>query len=181
MIPIRTASADDSADLARVQVDSYRTTYAGILPPDYLARLSYSEQEQDWRAWRSFHPKDILLVAESDDGEIVGYALGRPGLSNIAPYDSELAALHVRGRCQRQGIGRQLVATVATQLERQGCSSLMLWVLDKNPSRLFYERLGAQLIGEQTIELGQDVMAVEVAYGWPNIKSLCGTGQTHAP
>ena len=53
----------------------------------------------------------------------------------------------------------------------------MLWVLDRNPSRLFYERLGGQLIGEQTIELGQDVTSVEVAYGWPNIKSLCGASE----
>ena len=117
---------DDSAGLARVQVDSYRTTYASILPHHYLAHLSYSEQGQDWCNWRSLHPDDILYVAENDNGEIVGYALGRPGVSNITPYDSELVALHVRRLCQRQGIGRQLVATMAKQLEQQGCSSLIL-------------------------------------------------------
>jgi hypothetical protein len=68
---------------------------------------------------------------------------------------------------------------VAKQLKQQGCSSLMLWVLARNPSRRFHERPGAQLIGEQTITLGEDdATSVEVAYGWPDIESLCG-GESH--
>jgi len=53
---------------------------------------------------------------------------------------------------------------------------LMLWVLGENPSRSFYERLGGRLIGEQEKRLGEDVSAVEVAFGWPAIESLCGQG-----
>jgi len=182
MTQIHRARVDDSAGLARVPVDSYRTTYASILPHDYLAHFTYSEQEQDWCDWHSLHPDDILYVAENDNGEIAGYALGRPGLSNIAAYDSELVALHVRHLCQRRGIGRKLVTTMAQQLEQQGFCSLMLWVLAENPSRLFYVRLGGQWIGEQTIKLGKDVTSVEVAYGWPNIESLCGaSGEAHVP
>ncbi len=175
MTHIRKARSDDSTGLARVQVDSYRNTYMGLLPEDYLAHFTCEEQERDWRGWPSSHPDDILYVAEDDRGEIVGYALGRPGLTPIAPYDSELLALHVRRSCHRQGIGQQLVTTVAQQLRRQGCSSLMLWVLEKNPSRQFYMRLGAQIIGQQTVELGEGVSTIEVAYGWPDIDRLCGS------
>ena len=176
MIRIREARSDDSAGLATVQVDSYRAAYASLLPQDYLAHFSYEEQEQDWRDWVSSHPRDVLYVAENDSGEIVGYALGRPGSSDITPYDSELVALHVRHLHQRQGIGRQLVTTLARRLMQQGCSSLMLWVAEKNSSRLFYERLGGVLIGERTVQLGEgDIRLAEVAYGWPNIGSLCGS------
>ena len=45
---IRRATIEDSAGLARVQVDSYRAAYAGIFPPSYLAHFTYEEQEQDW-------------------------------------------------------------------------------------------------------------------------------------
>ena len=145
---VRRAQTDDCAGLARVQVDSYRTAYAGLVPEDYLAQFTYEEQEQDWRDWLVSHPSDILYVAESDRGEIMGYALGRPGQSNIAPYDSELLALHVRRAYQRQGIGRELLAAMAGELKLQGCLSLMLWVLEKNPARSFYEDLGGRLIGE---------------------------------
>lgn len=168
---IRQAQAADSAGIARVQVDSYRTAYAGLLPAEYLANFSYAEQEQDWRDWPTSHPEDLLYVAV-DGGEVVGYALGRLGACSIAPYDSELLALHVRASHRRRGLGRQLMRAVVAQFARQGCAAMLLWVLAGNPARGFYERLGGQLSGEQTAELGEDITAVEVAYGWPDLKAL---------
>ena len=174
---IRAAGIQDSAGIARVQVDSYRTAYADILPQDYLARFTYEEQEQDWRNLLSSQPQDIVYVAE-DAGEITGYALGRAGPSEIEPYDGELVALHVRRSHQHRGSGRQLVAAIAEQLRQQGCSALMLWVLAANPARSFYERSGGQLIGERRINLAEDVTALEVAYGWPDIQSF-GASREH--
>ena len=176
MIQIRRATVEDSAGLARVQVDSYRTAYSGILPEGYLANFSYEEQEQDWREWQPAHPDDILYVAVDDGDEVVGYALGRPLVSGTGPYDSELVALHVRGLLRRQGIGRQLVGAIAGALRERGCTSLMLWVLEGNPSRAFYEQLEGRLAGKQTITLDEGVTAVEVAYGWADIGRLCGLG-----
>ena len=45
---IREASPTDATAIARVHVDSWRTTYAGIVPADYLANLSYVQREQFW-------------------------------------------------------------------------------------------------------------------------------------
>jgi GNAT superfamily N-acetyltransferase len=166
---IRPATREDSAAIARLQVDSYRTTYAGILPQDYLAHFTYEEQEQDWRDWLLTHPRDILYLAETGQGESAGYALARPGLTDIPAYDSELMALHVRRSYQRQGLGRRLVKAVVELLRQQGCASLLVWVLAENPYRQFYERLGGQLIGEKALDF---VPAVEVAYGWPDIRTV---------
>jgi ribosomal protein S18 acetylase RimI-like enzyme len=102
--------------------------------------------------------------------EIVGYALGRPGPCEVQPYEGELAAWHVRRSYQGQGVGRRLVAAVAEQLKRGGRTSLMLWVLEGNPTRAFYERMGSRPLEAQQLNHG----AVEVAYGWPDIERLCG-------
>jgi GNAT superfamily N-acetyltransferase len=168
-VRIRKAKIDDSAGLAKVQVDSYRTAYAGIFPQAYLDQFSYEEQEQDWRDWISSRPEDVLYVAVLEPGGIVAYALARPGPTQIAPYDSELMALHVVRPHQRQGIGRWLVAAVAGQLQQKGCSSLMLWVLEENRARGFYERLGGHLLGESKVSWCEKL---EVAYGWPEIEML---------
>jgi ribosomal protein S18 acetylase RimI-like enzyme len=169
LVEVRTANIDDSAGLAKVQVDSYRTAYAGIFPQAYLDRFTYEEQEQDWHSLLSTTGEDELHVAVTDAGEIVGYVLGKPCLSDTPPYDSELIALHVRRSHQGQGIGRQLVRELAGQLKHRGCGSLMLWVLEANASRTFYEELGGQLLSARKAPQG----AVEVAYGWASIESLC--------
>ena len=88
---IRQAKLGDAAGIARVQVDSYRVAYAGIWPAAVLDRLSYREQERDWRDWITANPDDVLYLAELSTGEIVGYALGRCGPTEIAPYDSEVS------------------------------------------------------------------------------------------
>ena len=167
-VQIRKATIEDSAGIARVQVDSYRMAYAGIFPQAYLDQFAYEEQEQDWREWITSRPEDLLYVAELMPGGIVGYALARPGPSAVPLYDSELIALHVRGPYQRQGLGRALVTAVAKELRRQGSRSLMLWVLEANRARGFYERLGGRLLDDRQMSGGQP----EVAYGWPVIEVL---------
>lgn len=174
MLHIRPAKLEDCAGLAHVQVDSYRRAYAGILPQEYLDHFTYAEQEQDWRDLLGAGLEEALLVAEDETGQVVGYALGRPGPSEVPPYDGELVSLHVRKDQQGQGAGHALIAAVAGVLEQRGCSSLMLWVLQENrPARALYEHLGGVIIGEKTTYLGDgDIAAQEVAYGWPDIRSL---------
>jgi hypothetical protein len=48
---------------------------------------------------------------------------------------------------------------------------MMLWTLQGNPVRQWYERLGGALIGEQSFEV-DDWEVTEVAYGWPDIAAL---------
>jgi len=176
MVRVRRASIDDSAGLAEVQVDSYRRSYASFLPHDYVAQFSHEEQEKDWQEWMTAHPSDLLCVAETGGGEIAAYVLARAGLTGMPTYDSELLALHVRDLEQRQGIGGQLLTTIAQELQQQGSSSLLVWVADKNPARLFYEQLGGVLIGERTVQVGEgNILLDEVAYGWPKIESLASS------
>jgi len=176
---IRAARIEDSAGVARVQVDSYQTAYAGIFPQDYLDHFTYEEQTQDWRDLLSGETRDLLSVAVNDSGEVIGYALGRPGPAGVEPYDCELVALHVRKPCQGHGVGGALMAAMAERLRQAGCTALLLWVLEKNGrARAVYEHLGGQPARQQTIRLGDEedaFAAIEVAYGWPDISRLCST------
>ena len=173
-VRVRDATVDDSEALAAIQVDNYRIAYAGLLPQEYLDRFSYEEQADDWRTLLAAPQGDLLCVAEIEAGQIVGYGLGRPGPTEIVPYDSELVALHVRRAHQQLGVGRLLIATLARRLRQADCASLMLWTLAGNPARTIYKRLGGQLIGQKATLLGEgDVQASEVAYGWLEIDDLC--------
>jgi hypothetical protein len=43
---VREANPTDAAAIAKVHVDSWRTTYKSIVPDDFLANLSYEEHEK---------------------------------------------------------------------------------------------------------------------------------------
>jgi ribosomal protein S18 acetylase RimI-like enzyme len=171
LFDVRDAQMRDAEGLARVQVDSYRTAYAGILPSDYLAHFTYEEQAQDWRDLLAQAERDLLLVALDGSSDLTGYALARPGPTDIAAYDGELVALHVRQRDQRRGIGTRLIGEASRRLHERGCRSLVLWTLEQGAARGFYEKLGGQLTGRRSFELA-GVTPGEVAYGWPDITRL---------
>jgi GNAT superfamily N-acetyltransferase len=88
------------------------------------------------------------LVA-SIDGEPAGFALffpdfstwrGRPGLF--------LEDLYVRGWARRRGVGRRLMARLAAIAIERDWSTLHFNVLDWNPAREFYRRLGIEARSE---------------------------------
>lgn len=170
---VRLATTQDAAGLAHVQITSYRTAYAPILPASFLAQFLPEEQTQDWHDLLSADNDEIVCVAEAQDGEIVGYALGRPRASGGVQYQyaSELVAMHVLPSRQRHGIGRQLFAAMATHVKQQGCTSLAVWVLAANTARAFYEQLGGELVSWQRLDIdGAEIE--EVAYGWSDIDQL---------
>ncbi len=68
-IRIRKADTTDAGAVARVHVDTWRTTYAGIMPAEYLAGLTYAEREAMWsQALTADRPTTCMVVAETDDG-----------------------------------------------------------------------------------------------------------------
>lgn len=83
-----------------------------------------------------------VLIAELDD-EPVGFALffhnystweGRAGI-----YVEDLFVLE---RARGHGLGRQLITALAAIANARGCKRLDLNVLDWNPTREFYHRIG---------------------------------------
>ena len=90
MILIREAFLQDCHGIAHVQVDSYRTAYAGLFPDTYLAQFTYEEQTQDWREWLVTHADDLLLVAVSPEDQVTGYLLARAQPDIYPGYDAEI-------------------------------------------------------------------------------------------
>lgn len=168
---IRRASLEDCNGLARVQVDSYRNAYANFFPKAYLDQFTYEEQEQDWRNWLEANTGDVLLVAEGDDQQIIGYVLARTRKDIFPGYDSEIIALHVGQSLQRHGVGKDLLGGVTNTLIDRGCQSLMLWTLKDNTVRKWYESIGGKVIGEKQNQV-DGCTIIEVAYGWEDISFL---------
>jgi ribosomal protein S18 acetylase RimI-like enzyme len=170
---IRAAHVGDAAGIARVHVDTWRTTYRGIVPDDYLANLSYEEREKEWKTSLSRAREDrFTFVAEGGTGRIIGFVTGGPNRYNEPQYQSELYAIYVLKEYQGQGIGRDLTRSLVRSLLASGSQSMMLWVFAGNTSsRRFYEALGGQFVKSNHFEINGAVLE-EIAYGWTDISVL---------
>ena len=166
---IRKAVSTDARELAVVHVDSWRSTYRGIVSDDFLESMSYDDREARWRgtldALGAGNAKRVVFVAEDHDGRIVGFAMGGPHRDPDPEYSGELYAIYLLAEHQGKGLGRALVKSVAHGLAAQGFQSMLVWVLAQNPSRYFYERLGGVHIRSKQAEIGSQSLP-ELAFGW---------------
>lgn len=169
---VRKATPDDAAGVAKVHVDSWRTTYSDIVNDKFLASLSYEKSEERWRDRLSNNPVAYAMcVVVDDERQVVGFADGGTERSGDSSYDGELYAIYLLKEHQRKGIRKSLFHHVVSHLASNHCYSMLIWVLNDNPSRYFYESMGGQLIREQSIQIGEQQLR-ESAYGWCNLMSL---------
>ncbi|HMD84586.1 MAG TPA: GNAT family N-acetyltransferase [Terriglobia bacterium] len=172
---IREARPQDAPAIAKVHVDSWRTTYGRIVASEFLASLSNEESERMWLNGLSSSTNPVsLFVAETPDGAVVGFAASGPEREGDATYKGELYAVYLLQNYQRQGVGSALIRACVQKLEQRGYSSLLLWVLRANPARHFYEALGGKVLREREIQIGNERL-IEVAYGWAETRSIVET------
>ncbi len=170
METIRAARVEDAPEIGRVHVNSWRTTYKGIVPDEVLANLSYTLREQKARQ-RLSSPTTRTYVAENEQGQIVGFVVGGLNRDASSAYVSELYAIYILREVQGRGIGKKLTHALVERLVQDKLYSMLVWVLADNPSRGFYEALGGQYVATKPIEIG-DALFDEVSYGWDDIRVM---------
>jgi ribosomal protein S18 acetylase RimI-like enzyme len=167
---IREATHTDISAIARVRIESWRTTYAGIVSQAVLDGLTQEDAEQ--RILGHFGAGGFYYVAEEPSGQVVGFVTGGPERDGDPIYRGEIYALYLLASYQRQGLGRRLITQAVERLAEEGYTSLLIWVLTNNhPARRFYEALGGHYLREQPLQIGPDALT-EVAYGWQDTTPL---------
>ena len=170
---IRQATPNDAAGIARVHVDSWRSSYIDVVPQEILSGLSYGERQELWDGILSPSRADArCFVAETQEPRIVGFACGGLESEGSQSYRGEIYSIYLLQDYQRMGLGRRLLLSVARQLLKDGLGSVLLWVFEDNQgARQFYESLGGEVVRRKEINIGGADL-VEVAYGWKDIASL---------
>ncbi len=176
---IREAELRDAAAMARVSVESYRAAHRDQIPEKSLMQFTYEESERNWaRTIRELgeaeERQEYIYVAESDEGLIIGVAMGGPEGSHHPLYTGEIYFLYLLPEYHRRGIGRLLTMRIVERLVEQEMHALLIRVLKANiPARRFYEALGGHLVPdveEQFEERG--AVLIQVAYGWRDVSVL---------
>jgi L-amino acid N-acyltransferase YncA len=166
MVSVRAATEQNAGAISHVHVESWRTTYAGIVSDAYLAGLDETKGAALWREWLT---RDIQVFVAEVNGEVVGFVSGGSMREPLQDYDAELFAIYLLKSAQRLRIGTALLKALAESLNAEGFKSMAAWVLEGNSSSHFYERSGAVRLLSKEIEVG-GVMLPVVAYGWPDLE-----------
>jgi ribosomal protein S18 acetylase RimI-like enzyme len=168
---LRRARLSDATEIGRVQVASWRTTYRGMVPDDYLDGMSVEDHGRRWTRLLGQPGNQALTFVIEEAGRLVGFAMGGPEREGEPRFRGELYAIYLLREAQGRGHGRALVQAVAGELLRQRFSSMLVWVLRDNLSaRRFYERLGGTFLREHQLDFGAGFAVQEVSYGWEDVR-----------
>jgi GNAT superfamily N-acetyltransferase len=169
-IELRRGNAADLPAIARILVDTWRTTFHGRLPAAFLDSLDYRQQEERHR--QTMARQDCsYFVAATPSGRLLAFASGGPDRRADARCAAELYAIYVRVESQRKGLGRRLADAVANDQASHGRRSLRVEVLALNPFGRFYQRLGGHAEAADPVELGGKLLE-QAAFVWNDIASL---------
>jgi GNAT superfamily N-acetyltransferase len=194
VIQLRRARISDAAAIGAVHVAAWRSAYPGILPDEYLSRMSATRQARYYEATIASGAVVLVAAPESGGPRLVGFATAgtgrgmRSGLAtrgggsgggsagpqarNAAQLgDGEIETLYVLDDWREQGLGRRLIRAAAKELASRGCRSAYVWVLRDNPSRFFYQHLGGQQVAEGTTAVAGRALA-QTAFSWDPIDRL---------
>jgi ribosomal protein S18 acetylase RimI-like enzyme len=144
---IRAPEGRDAGPLAHVQVESWRSSFRGLVPDRYLDQaVVEKDRVHDWERLLDGldRTQASVLVAERD-GAVVGFAhLGPSDDTDVDAHTvGELYALHVLPGARGEGIGSALLEAAGDRLRGRGFREGVLWVLAANePARILYESQG---------------------------------------
>lgn len=155
---VRAAGPADVAEIARLQLDTWRIGYARLLPADLLAGLTPDRAETRWAAAVATPPSTrhhVLVACEQE--VVVGFvALGpadrddpdeAPAAGPDRAPDPDavgvILTLLVEPRWGRRGHGSRLLAAAVDHLRADGVTHALTWVPDADTASIaLYESSG---------------------------------------
>ena len=172
MIAIRRERALDAPGIAAVHVATWRSTYPGVLPDNFLAKLSVARLTAQYDRFIRMG-LGVYVATQSMAGanpHVLGFSTARRS-RNSALGEGEVETLYVLDDWQNRGLGGLLLRSSAKHLAEMGCRSAYAWVLRDNPAGFFYARLGGRKIANSTTHVGGEDIP-QTAYAWDPIETL---------
>ncbi|MFG1962990.1 GNAT family N-acetyltransferase [Nonomuraea sp. NPDC049028] len=165
---IRPAELADSEAIAVAHVRSWQAAYQGLVPQEYLDRMTSSQRQPVWERLlaETSWPWKGILVAEFD-GSVAGFTGFGPTRDrdeNSATV-AEITTIYLAPEFWGAGVGRQLMTTALETMAQAGYEKATLWVLEANVrARRFYEINGWHSDGSVKQDETRGFLLTEIRY-----------------
>lgn len=158
---IRYATESDAEGIAFVHVNSWKTSYAGIIDQDFLDTISYEKRLSSWKEiLQSKNTQQLVVVFEDKIIGFVGFGFVRSESRPEFFEDTEtkmweIYAIYLLEEHKRKGLGKALFTQCRLWFNRKELESFVVWALADNiHAKQFYEKEGGKSIGEISITIG---------------------------
>lgn len=167
---LRIAKPSDAPGIAAVQVETWRVSYADIVPAAYFETFTVEKRSRRWEEILSGSPSTTIVALL--DHEVIGFCSGGACKLDEAVHDGEIYALYVHPDAQGRGVGRSLFLWMAEYLLESGYEGLEVWAFAAAAARGFYRHLGGvELDAQRTHDLTGEAIPM-VGFGYPSLANL---------
>ena len=163
-IIIRDATVNDIEEVAKLHVDSWHETYAGIISQDYLDNMRNNLEKRIERMKNEFNLRTMIVVTLDD--EIVGFSefVFSNEFSKDLDIDCELCGLYIKNGYKNLGLGSFVFEYVTNLFKEQKKKKMGLWCVKENePAISFYMKKGGVFTKEKTFIIA-DKQYSEIAF-----------------
>ena len=153
-IKIRNATLEDIEQIARLHIDSWYETYAGIISQDYLNNMKNNLEKRIERMKKEFNLRTMIVVTLND--EIVGFSefVFSNQFSKDIDIDCELCGLYIKNEYKHLGLGSIVFEYVTNLFREQNKKKMGLWCVKENvPAVSFYKKKGGVLTKEKIFNI----------------------------
>jgi GNAT superfamily N-acetyltransferase len=166
-ISLIAARAQDLEPIALLHARSWRNTYRGIVPDEFLDQVADSDRREFWSArFASAAADRTLLLQALSAGSLLGFV--SVILDAEPKWGARLDSLHVSPDSSGTGVGRTLFQAAREWIARVAPGTAMhLWCVERNHvARRFYERQGGALVETADRPFAGQASVLEVRYWW---------------
>ena len=176
---VRQAELADATEIARVQTQSWQTSYRGILPDSILDTMNVARRASMRREILLDTSALNLVAYDVTHRDLVGFC--NAGQSRRqGPLVGELYEIYLVEYAKRYGLGRELFESAMDWCRANEMTSMIVWVLETNHhARRFYDAMGGSPSGRvQSAVRGYPV--IEILVPVPAVAST-RSGRASAP
>jgi ribosomal protein S18 acetylase RimI-like enzyme len=170
-LSVRSARPEDAAGLARIYIESWQDTYAGVIAHSLLGSMSHKSHTA---RWQNTIRSGAVLVAEDAKAGMVGLCSLGAARDGGLGFEGEIYTLYVDPGFLGRGAGRALLAGAFESFKDRKLRSCLIWAHAKNNACFFYEAMGGLRVASRTTRLMGE-LTPEIGFGW---KQLATNKQT---
>ena len=160
-IDYRSATIEDAASIASVEIKSIQYAYRDFMPAAHLEKIDVPDKPQRWKGGLQSSPDDRVVVA-AHEGTVVGFV--RAGKTREEGVGF-ITYLFILPEYWGAGVGKGLMGKAMDALRDFKFSTAKLYAYRDNVrARRFYERLGWAWNGETYMQNIEGVQLEMLCY-----------------